>query len=159
MHKRRLTIIITVYITGILSALILTSTYAITVPSKDFEFIHFLKYFCRHFWYLFVIWIVGFSKIGKIFVYFVLYFKGLSIGVLIKNLITLNFRLFFAIFTIDLLLILPILIVLANASLNFSEIKNQSTFMTKKYENWLYIAFIITLIYSFLLEMVGGIYG
>ncbi len=154
-----MTIILTVYFIAIISAFFLTKKYQLTLNEKDFEFMNFLNFFFKHFWYLFVIWIVGFSKISKIFVYFIIYFKGLTIGILIKNLIKLKFTLLMAIITLDFIMIFPLLIVLANASLSFSKINNQSLYVTKKYEKLIYITLLITLIYSFLLEMVGGIYG
>src|SRR5690554_5290034 len=53
---------------------------------------NFFKVFFANYWYLFLMWLFGFSAIGLFFNSIIIFFRGFLFGVLLTVLIRLSFR-------------------------------------------------------------------
>ena len=159
-NNRGLTIIVTVYLVGIISAFFLVKPTTIVLNTKDATFFGVIKTFCLNYWYVFVMWALGLSLLGFIINIFIVYFRGFIYGVLIVCLIKTNIKYLLAITLLEIIFFLPIFLAISYFSimLSFNNYGNKKMPMIN-YQKLNLAAIILILIYSTALEIIGGIYA
>ena len=159
-NNRGLTIIITVYLVGIVSAFFLVKPTSIVLNDFDASFFGVIKTFCLNYWYIFLMWALGLSLLGFIINIFIVYFRGFVYGVLVVCLIKSNIKYLLAITLIEIILFLPIFMAISYFSImmSFNYFRNKNMKLIN-YQKLNFIAIIIILIYSTSLEVIGGIYA
>lgn len=158
-NNRGLTIITTLYITGIIASFIITSPGIIAINDKSVTVIGILKTFFLNYWYIFIMWIMGLSIIGFIFNLFIIFFRGFIYGVLIIYLIKVNFTYLLVVTILDLLLFIPLFFTLSYYSIIISYSTYKKNHIKPEFYNKLMlISIIVIFIYSILLEILGGLY-
>lgn len=159
-NNRSLTIIITVYIVGIISAFLLVKPTPLEISHNDADLIRVIKTFGLNYWYIFVMWALGLSILGFIINIFIVYFRGFIYGVLIINLLKVNLKYLIAITLLELIIFLPIFLAVSYFSIMLSyNYYHQKNFNIINYQKLNIIAIIMILIYSTSLEIIGGLYG
>lgn len=158
--NRGLTIIITIYFVGVLSAFLFVKPTTLTLLNHDISFWGVIKTFCLNYWYIFVMWVLGLSLLGVFINIFIIYFRGFIYGVLVVHLIKTNLKYLLAITIVEMILFLPMFLVLSYFSVMMSyhyykniNIKNVN------YQKLNLVAIVIILIYSIFLEVIGGLYA
>ena len=155
LKNRLLVYLISLYTIGLVFGLFIrnNASYSTSSENKNFFSIFFSNY-----WYIFLIWLFGFSIIGYLISSMIVFVRGFIFGILIRILIVNNFSIFMVIFVLELLLALPVLIVIAYVSLNYSKdnfkilFNNYSNSVNiNKYINLMLIATIIIVVYSLLI--------
>lgn len=159
-NNRGLTIIITVYLVGIVSALFLIKPTTTVINNFDASFWGVIKTFCLNYWYFFIMWALGLSLLGFIINIFIIYFRGFIYGILVVTLIKTNFKYLIAITLLEIILFIPIFFAVSYFSImisfKYSQNKNINLI---NYQKINLLAIIIILIYSTALEIIGGIYA
>lgn len=119
---------------------------------------NFIKVFCANYWYIFLMWLFGFSIIGSLFITLIIFFRGFIFGILLKFLITNSLKKLFLILAIEVILFIPSFFTLAYFSLGLSWnlMKNLLTnsnqqINTNRYLNIMIIETIIIVIYSLII--------
>lgn len=159
-NNRILTMILTIYLVGIISSFILVRPTKLNISSSEITIISIVKTFCLNYWYIFIVWILGLSLIGFIINIFIVYFRGFVFGLLILFLIKTNLKYLLVISVIEIILFIPIFIFLSYSSIviSFSSFRKVKIPL-QNYDKILVIATILIFIYSILLEIVGGLYA
>lgn len=154
LFKNRLFIYIcTLYFIGLIFGIILIkSKYLINYTHKNF-----LTIFFSNFWYIFLIWIFGFTMISHFFTTIIVFFRGFLFGFLIKILLFDNFKRLLYLLLLEIVIAIPILFIVAYISILISNqqfkilIKNYSnTINYNKYINFMFVVIIGILVYSLL---------
>lgn len=119
---------------------------------------NFLKVFCANYWYIFLMWLFGFSIIGSLFITLIIFFRGFIFGLLLRLLIKNSLKKLFLILTIELILFIPSFFSLAYFSLGLSWnlLKNLLTnsnqrINTNRYLNIMIIETIVIVVYSLII--------
>ena len=156
-NNRGLTIIITVYLMGILSSIILVRPEVIKISDNSITFLGVIKTFCLNYWYIFIMWIMGLTIIGFIFNFFIVYFRGFIYGTLLIYLIKINFSYLVLLTLLDLIVFIPLFIILSYYSINLSySTYKKINIRLESYHKLMYISIIVILVYSLLLEIIGA---
>jgi len=132
------------------------------VKTNDYVFNNqtknYMKIFLSNYWYLFVIWLFGFSFLGYIVTSSIVFFRALVFGILVKLLIVSNFGLFIILLLLEILIFFPTLIFLAYISLSLSKENFKiyiggfsNTFNLSKYINLMLVITVICALYSLLI--------
>lgn len=131
--KINLSILLTI-ISGILIGIFSTSTlkdisFELTNTNKNFLTI-FLNAFTLNYWYFFIIWIFGMIPLGFLISYFITFFKsfilGITLALCLKTSAIFGAIEFICLIIIDFLILIPSLIYIVNASINYSLIGKKS---------------------------------
>ena len=133
LSKINLSIIITI-ISGVLIGVFSTSTLKdinILVSKIDKNYIKvFLNAFSLNYWYFFLIWIFGMIPLGFLITYFITFFRsfilGITLALFLKSSALFGIITFLLFIINDCLVLIPILIYIANASINYSLIGKKS---------------------------------
>lgn len=115
----------------------------------------FINMFTLHYFYFFILWLLGFINFGFIFNLFITFFKsfieGVSLGIIIKTYSLVGIGMFLKNKIFELILILPLLIFISYNSFNYSLglIKNKySDKVNLEYLKKLFLMTFIIVIYS-----------
>lgn len=156
LFKNRLFVyLLSLYLVGIIFGIIFVKTndYVFNNQAKNY-----MKIFLSNYWYLFVIWLFGFSFLGYIVTSSIVFFRALVFGILIKLLIVSNFGLFIILLLLEILIFFPTLIFLAYISLSLSKENFKiyiggfsNTFNLSKYINLMLVITVICALYSLLI--------
>lgn len=154
----------TLYLVGLLFGLfiqkhpIVTNAHQTKQPIKVF-----FNIFCLHYWYIFIIWLMGLCSIGFLIDVLITFFRGLIFGVLIATLIKTSFKLFIIMIILEGVIFLPAFIYLLYLSfilslsnfLNlFSNKRIYLQFDMKNYINSMLFITTILAIYSIILTII-----
>ncbi len=108
----------------------------------------FLNSFSLNYWYLFIIWFFGLVPIGFIIDYFIVFFKGyilgITIGVALKSVSVIGIFMFLKFSFLEILIIIPTLIYLANKSIKNSFVGRR--ILEKSNENYFNVLVKVTII-------------
>lgn len=156
LFKNRLFVyLLSLYLVGIIFGIIFVKTndYVFNNQTKNY-----MKIFLSNYWYLFVIWLFGFSFLGYIVTSSIVFFRALVFGILVKLLIVSNFGLFIILLLLEILIFFPTLIFLAYISLSLSKENFKiyiggfsNTFNLSKYINLMLVITVICALYSLLI--------
>lgn len=156
LFKNRLFVyLLSLYLVGIIFGIIFVKTndYVFNNQAKNY-----MKIFLSNYWYLFVIWLFGFSFLGYIVTSSIVFFRALVFGILVKLLIVSNFGLFIILLLLEILIFFPTLIFLAYVSLSLSKENFKiyiggfsNTFNLSKYINLMLVITVICALYSLLI--------
>ncbi len=156
LFKNRLFVyLLSLYLVGIIFGIIFVKTndYVFNNQAKNY-----MKIFLSNYWYLFVIWLFGFSFLGYIVTSSIVFFRALVFGILVKLLIVSNFGLFIILLLLEILIFFPTLIFLAYISLSLSKENFKiyiggfsNTFNLSKYINLMLVITVICALYSLLI--------
>lgn len=159
--KVTFSVIVTIFI-GMIIGVISTSTlknldYQIVNSSKSYVKI-FLNAFSLNYWYFFVLWIFGMIPLGFCLSYFVTFFKsfmmGVTLAICLKSSALFGIVEFVGYIFLDGLILIPTLIYLATASINFSLIgKSNYQRNPNQYFGKLLKVTIIIIIYAILTSL------
>lgn len=158
--NRNLVLIFSLYMMGILFSFLLVSAQKLDMTNTDITFFSILKTFLLNYWYLFIVWLLGLNFIGFLVDSFIVYFRGFIYGVLIINLIKINFTYLLVLTILELIVFCPMFFFLT-----FTSMQNSLSIFTKKrkinvnYEKILLFMTILCFIYSLALEIVGDLYA
>lgn len=98
---------------GIFSTANLNENEIILEYEQNNKVMIFVNSFCKHYFYLFIIWLLGFVNLGFIISFFIGFFKsfieGVSLGVIIKTINLLGIGYFIKYRILEILVILPVL--------------------------------------------------
>lgn len=146
--------LITIYFVGVILGVVLVNPKNLTI---NFEKKNYFSIFFSNYWYIFLIWIFGFSIISYITTTFILFFRAFIFGILIRTLIS-NFHQFILMIFIELVFALPILIFVSYISLSISKAqfgiitnKYSTPINYKKYINLMLIITALVVIYSLII--------
>ncbi|MCK9537401.1 MAG: stage II sporulation protein M [Bacilli bacterium] len=78
---------------------------------------NFFKMFCANYWYLFLMWLFGFSAIGLFFNSFIIFFRGFLLGALITVLVRLNLKETAIMLALEIIVFIPVFFTLSYFSL------------------------------------------
>jgi len=161
MHKQKLILnkplayLITIYFVGLIFGIILAkpSNLNINFSNKNYFVIFFSNY-----WYLFLIWIFGFSIISYFTTSLIVFFRAFIFGILLRVLFLSNFNKFMLMVFIELVFAFPLLIFTSYISISLSKInfqsifhKNLETINYNRYINLMFLITIIVVIYSLII--------
>lgn len=156
--KVKISIIFTI-ILGTIIGVVSTSTlkdinYQVTRIDKSYLSV-FLNSFSLNYWYFFIIWIFGMIPLGFCVIYFIIFFKsfilGITLGICLKSMALLGVVEFLSFVIVDVLILIPTLIYISNASINYSMIFNNNLNKNPgQYFNRLIKVTILIIIYAIL---------
>lgn len=127
LSKINISVIVTIFI-GIMIGIVSTSTlkdldYSIVNSEKNYVRV-FLNSFSLNYWYFFIIWIFGMIPLGFCVSYFITFFKsfmiGITMAICIKSSALFGIVEFITFLCTDIIIIIPLLIYISSASINFS---------------------------------------
>ena len=106
---------------------------------------NFFKMFCANYWYLFLMWLFGFSAIGLVFNSFIIFFRGFLLGTLISVLVRLSFKDMAIILALEIIVFIPVFFMLSYFSLNVArrQLYNFFSPIPSKINNKLYVNIMI----------------
>lgn len=123
-----LKVVILIVILGVILGILSTAT----INKSDIVFEYndknkvmiFINNFCFNYFYLFIIWLLGFIKIGFAFTVFITFFKsfieGVSFAIIIKTYSLYGAFEFFKLKILEIVFIMPVLIFISYQSINKS---------------------------------------
>jgi hypothetical protein len=151
--KDRLFIYIcSLYVTGMIFGIILLAGERVTVNSGQ----NFIAVFAANYWYLFLMWLFGFSVVGIFFNSLIIFFRGFLFGALSAILFPASLKHLVFLLLLEVLLFLPSFITLSYASLTFSLNlwgNRQQKMNSNFYLNIFLIVTIIIIIYSIIIAV------
>lgn len=158
-NDRLFLMIISIYISGIISSFLIVSPETISLSETNVTIWGIIQTFTLNYWYILLMWILGFSITGVVFNFFIIFFRGFLYGNLIVHLIKINFGYLLIISLIEIIVFIPFFIMLAYKSIILS-IKKQhlDRIESENYNKLLLIMTIAIFLYSLLLEIAGGMY-
>lgn len=160
LKNRGLTIILSIYVVGVISSFIIVSPTKIVISDQDISVMGVIKTFFLNYWYVFIMWILGMSLLGFIVNLFIVYFRGFIYGVLIISLMKSDLEYLLAITLIELVIFVPVFMTISYSSIMLSySCYRQNQIKMDFYNRLMVIATVLILIYSLLLEIVGGLYA
>lgn len=117
---------------------------------------NFLEIFAANYWYVFLIWILGFSLTGLLFTSVLIFFRGFLFGALISLLLPDSFRQFTFMLLLEIVLFLPAFLLVSYFSLALSlrslfNLFSYQNLNLRVYLNIMIIATIIIIIYSIII--------
>ncbi|HHX80952.1 MAG TPA: hypothetical protein GX692_07810 [Acholeplasmataceae bacterium] len=117
---------------------------------------NFLEVFAANYWYIFLIWLMGFSLIGLIFSSLIIFFRGFLFGALLAVLFPDAFRQLVFLLLLEIVLFLPAFLLVSYFSLalslrSFMNLFSYQNLNLKVYFNIMIIATIIIVIYSIII--------
>lgn len=152
LQNRIFVYLISLYLIGLLFGVFMIKSQSINLENqnKNFYLILFSNY-----WYIFLIWIFGFSILGFITTTIIVFTRALIFGIMIRGLIIISFKSFLILLILEIIFIFPIIIIISYYSLKMS-IENLKLTVTgyssnnylNKYLNLMLIATVIMIIYS-----------
>lgn len=158
-QNRMLVYVFSLYVVGLLFGLFLMrgKTYQLTFSSTSF-----ISVFCSNYWYIFLLWLFGFSFVGLFFSSIIVFFRGFLFGTMVTILITNNTNQLGLLTILEILIFVPTFITLSYYSLSLSwnqlvlMFQNHSKTMNLKYySNLMIIVTILIVFYSIAILMNG----
>lgn len=155
LQNRLFVYLLCLYIMGLIFGILLINpgTYNLNNPDKNYFVIFFSNY-----WYIFLIWIFGFTFLGFLVDTIIVFFRAFVFGILVRMLITNDFSSFLIMFLLELFIFFPVLIFISYVSLMMSKenlkiIFNNytNTININKYINLMLIVTVIIAIYSLII--------
>ena len=123
--KNRLFVyLLSLYIVGIVFGIFINlGKFSLLNKDKNYFIIFFSNY-----WYIFLIWIFGFTFLGYIVDSLIVFFRAFVFGILIRALILNEFRSFIILFVLEILIFFPTLMLISYSSLMMSKENLKMTF-------------------------------
>jgi len=156
-HNKYFIYLITLYLVGLIFGIILIKPSNVNYINSEKNF---FTIFFSNYWYVFVIWLFGFSIIGLFTTTLIVFFRAFIFGGLLKVLAVNNFQQFALMLFIELVFAMPLLIIVSFISLNMSSVNikisiygNHDTINFNKYINLMIIITILIVIYSFIIYL------
>lgn len=156
LQNRLVVYLFCLYLIGLLFGIFLINpNYNYNSSEKNFSTIFFSNY-----WYIFLIWIFGFSIIGFVSTTLIVFFRGFLFGALVRILVINNFKTFVLMLFLEVLFIIPVLIITAYISLNLSKenlkiiLKTYSNNISiNKYINLMLVVTVVIVVYSLIIYL------
>lgn len=147
--KDRLFIYIcSLYAIGIIFGIILIGREQITVKPGA----NFISVFASNYWYLFLMWLFGFSVIGLIFNSLIIFFRGFLFGAILSIMFPTSLKHLVFLLLLEIILFLPAFFILSYVSLTYSRhFWGEKCVNPKIYLNIFLIITIIIIIYSIII--------
>ena len=154
LQNRTFVFLLCLYVVGFIFGLFInTGSYIYDDSNKNFWTIFFANY-----WYIFLIWALGFSFIGFISTTIIVFFRAFVFGILTKLLIINDFRSFIIILILEIIIFFPALSIISLFSFKMSKEGfkifygdyNDSMFV-KNYINLMLIITVVIAVYSLII--------
>jgi len=164
LNNQLITFLLAIYICGfIFGVFFKDKPIAVELENTNKTFSTFLNIFCMHYWYFFVIWLMGLCTIGFLINILINFFRSFVFAVVISTVIKVSFRVFILLIISEIIIFLPIFIYLLYLStflsisnfLNvFSKKRILVPFNTKNYLNIMLFITCMLIIYSIILLVI-----
>ncbi len=141
----------TLYLVGLVFGIIMLARVRLTLNPGE----KFIKVFTANYWYLFLMWIFGFSILGLFFNTMIIFFRGFLFGACLSLLFFSSFKYLVFLTVLEFLLFIPVFFTLAYFSLTFSRYSSTSSFHFNRryYLGVFLIVTIIIIIYSVIIVL------
>lgn len=141
----------TLYLVGLVFGIIMLARVRLTLNPGE----KFIKVFTANYWYLFLMWIFGFSILGLFFNTMIIFFRGFLFGACLSLLFFSSFKYLVFLTVLEFLLFIPVFFTLAYFSLTFSRYSSTSSFnLNRRYYLGVFlIVTIIIIIYSVIIVL------
>lgn len=149
--KTSILIVILGVILGILSTSTINKSDIIFEYNDKNKVMIFINNFCYNYFYLFIIWLLGFINVGIIFTIFITFFKsfieGVGFAIIIKTYSLYGVIEFLKLKIFELIFIIPVLIFISYSSISKS-INNNNLNNNQDYIKKLFIMTFVIVIYA-----------
>ena len=164
LNNQMTTFLVIIYIVGFLFGIFSNSRSIELNPTKSIQPVKaFLNVFCMHYWYFFVIWLMGLCTIGFLINVLINFFRGYIFACFISSIINLNFISFLLFMIVEIAIFLPTFIYLLYLSMYlslgsfFNAFTKRRVFIPidiKKYQNAMAFITLIIAIYSIIIIVI-----
>lgn len=162
--NRLVIFLLTLYIVGIIFGMFLQKNPIDAGYHQSMQAVKvFFNIFCMHYWYIFIIWLMGLCTIGFLVDILIAFFRGLIFGALLSALVKHSFKYFLVMIIIEGIIFVPVFMYLLYLSISLSLSSFLNTFFQKRillqydmknYINSMFFITTVLAIYSIILTII-----